>query len=431
MRGQFRVFLRRTATWTAVWGLAAVGLIVLAAPSFSKLLFGTPSQARLVGLVALSLAAVMLQHFLEALLKGLRMFRIVSVMQFAHSLGFAGISLSLLVWWRLGAASIVIGYGAASLISATGALLWLIPSLTKLPPEPEAAPLPQRLFWPKLLRFACWIWLTNLLANVFAVIDRYMIVHYGNFSASEAMTEVGNYHSSRIVPLLLLSVADLLSTVVLPHLTYDWEAGRRDAVRDRLNFVLKATSLLMLAGGTCVLAVAPALFSMLLGGKYDGGLAVLPLTLAYCTFHGIVGVAMTYLWCAERAGLSVIPMGLALILNTVLNIVLVPRFGLAGAVMGTTAANILCLAVTLSLSRRVGMRFDFGTLIVCWLPMALIGGANVAAVALVGTLCVAALTGRIFSELERQQLASFGKSMLARIAVGTNFNRHVARRPRP
>lgn len=414
-RHQFRTFLRRTATWTAVLGLAAVGLIVLAAPYFSEVIFGRPSQAALVGLVAACLAAVLLQHFMVALLTGLRMFRIVSVMHFVQSVAFATTSLSLLAWWRLGAASIVIGYGAACVLSATGAVLWLTRALAELPPE-EAEPIPQRSFWPRLLRFACWIWLTNLLANLFAVIDRYMIVHWGNFSADQAMVQVGHYHSSRIVPLLLLSVADLLSAVVLPHLTHDWESDRRQAVRERLNFVLKATALLMLGGGACILLGAPTLFDVAFEGKYDGGLAVLPWTLAYCTIHGVVVVAMTYLWCAERSGLCVVPMGVALAVNTVLSLVLVPRFGLVGAVAGTTAADVACLAVTLWLSHRVGMRFDAGSLVLCGLPVALLGGANVAATVLVATLVAAASTRTVFSVQEKQQLENLARKAFSRLA---------------
>ena len=67
------------------------------------------------------------------------------------------------------------------------------------------APLNVKNFWPRLLSFAAWVWVTNLLYNLFDVIDRYMIVHTS--SAADPLAEIGNYHSSRIVPLLLVSVA--------------------------------------------------------------------------------------------------------------------------------------------------------------------------------------------------------------------------------
>ncbi|WP_410959359.1 hypothetical protein, partial [Salmonella sp. SAL4433] len=84
------------------------------------------------------------------------------------------------------------------------------------------------------------------------------------------------YHSSRIIPLLFISVADLLAGVVMPYLSHDWEAGNRERVADRLNLVLKFTSLGMLAAGVVVLWFAPMLFHVAFEGRYDAGLAVMP-----------------------------------------------------------------------------------------------------------------------------------------------------------
>jgi O-antigen/teichoic acid export membrane protein len=339
-------------------------------------------------------------------------------MHFAQSVGFAAISLSLLSWWRLGASSIVIGYGTACLTSAAGAICWLVPALRELSKDTAGPAVPHREFWPKLLRFAFWVWIMNFLANLFAVIDRYMLVHWGNASANEALVQVGHYHSSRLVPLLLLSVADLLSSILLPYLSQDWEAGRRHAVGTRLNFVLKLTSLAAFAGGVCVLLVAPVLFGVALKGKYEGGLTVLPLTLSYCAFNGIAMVALTYLWCAERTFLSVLPMAAALIVNVVLNLVLVPHYGLAGAVIGTTIANFGCLATVYWLSHLMGMRFDSGTLVLSGLPAALVAGPEMAVPVLAVVLAAVSICPTLFNGDERKQFSEWMQELVRRLRGG-------------
>ena len=48
--------------------------------------------------------------------------------------------------------------------------------------------------------------------------------------ANEALRQVGYYHSSRIIPLLFVAVAALLGSMITPHLSQDWELGRRQAV---------------------------------------------------------------------------------------------------------------------------------------------------------------------------------------------------------
>ena len=71
------------------------------------------------------------------------------------------------------------------------------------------------------------------------------------------------------MPILFLSLADLLAGAVMPYLSHDWESGAREKVSDRLNTVLKVTSFVMLAGGVAVMWIAPLLFHIAFEGRYD------------------------------------------------------------------------------------------------------------------------------------------------------------------
>jgi O-antigen/teichoic acid export membrane protein len=404
-RGQLRTFLWRTATWTAALSAAAIGGILWAAPSFSNLVFGRPDQQTLVWLMAAALAAVILHHFLEALFAALRKFRIVSAMQMCQSFTFAAISLSLLWWWRIAAESIIIGYGAACLVSAAATLLWMGRSVAE-----EAAPgnaVPHTEFWPPLVRFAVWIWFTNLLCNLFAVVDRYMLVHWSGMDSVTALEQVGNYHSSRVVPLLLISLADLLAGIVMPYLSHDWERGERRLVSDRMNLVLKLTSLGMLAMSVVVLWASPLLFQVAFEGKYDAGRAVLPWTLAYCVWYAILIVAQNYIWCAEKMKIGSVPLAIGLVANVALNLVLLPIWGLHGAVIATTASTGLALALLYWLNHREGMELQSGLLWLSAAPVALGGGAWLST-AVLGALVIAAPFSRnLFNDRERAVLMEF------------------------
>lgn len=118
--------------------------------------------------------------------------------------------------------------------------------------------------------------MSNVLSNLFSVIDRYMIVHCSGQPADQALGLVGYYHTSMLVPVLLVSVANLLTGAMTPHLSHQWESGDRLGVAARLGTTFKLTSLLMYAAGIGVLLVTPALFHLVFGGKYDEGLFVLP-----------------------------------------------------------------------------------------------------------------------------------------------------------
>ncbi|MBN1854586.1 MAG: lipopolysaccharide biosynthesis protein [Pirellulales bacterium] len=403
-RGQLRAFLRRTTFWTTILSGATVATILCWAPHFAKLIFGKADETTATILVGISLVAVILSHFLEAIFTAMRMFRVVSVMHFTQSLLFAAMSLTLLAWWRMEAISVVIAYGTACLVSAAGAILWGRILLREIPSDHSASP--HRAFWPKLMRFALWVWVANLLCNLFAVVDRYMIIHYGGMAPHEALGQIGHYHSSRVVPLLLVSVTELLGSIVLPYLSRDWEAGRQQDVSKRLNFVLKLVAFGMLAGSIAILAVAPLLFDVAFLGKYDGGLAILPMTLCYCIMHGIMVLAQNYLWCAEKAKLCTVPIGIALFANIGLNLLLLPHFGLAGAVAATTVANGTCLALVYWLCSLSGMEIDRGTLLLSIAPLAICGGLNLALVTFFVLLCALA-RGKLLSLDEQQQIRAF------------------------
>ena len=413
-RGQLRTFLRRTAIWTGSLTIVASAAVSLAAPQFSTLIFGEPDQRTLVLLLAGSLAAVILHHFLEAIFAALRKFRIVSAMHVCQSLTFAAISLSLLWWWRSAAESVVIGYGAACLVSATITLVWMRRPLSELAAPDDAVP--HATFWPPLVRFAVWVWFTNLLCQMFAIIDRYMLVHCSDMDNAMALVQVGNYHASRVVPLLLVSVADLLAGIVMPYMSHDWEAGRRQQVSDRLNLVLKLAAFGMVAAGVVVLWAAPLLFHVAFEGRYDAGLAVLPWTLAYCTLYALLIIGQNYLWCAERTKLSTVPLGAGLAANFGLNLALVPVWGLWGAVVATTISTALAVGVLYVLDRRVGMQVQSGTIWLTVAPLVLCGGAWWATAALVLLTAAVLLTDALLTASERALLVAYVREYTERIA---------------
>jgi O-antigen/teichoic acid export membrane protein len=412
-RQQLRTFLKRTAIWTGAFTAAAVGIIAFWTPSISWLVFGRPDRKSLVLTMAGSLVAVILHHFLEALFAALRKFRIVSMMQFCQSICFAVISLGLLWWWQLSAESIVIGYGAACFISAVGALILTGRSIADVAsPGPAVA---HREFWPPLVRFAIWVWFTNLLCNLFAVVDRYMLVHWSGMNAEEALTQVGYYHSSRVVPLLLISLADMLAGIVMPYLSHDWELGQRRLVSDRLNLILKLTAIGMLGASVLILLGAPLLFSFAFEGKYNAGLTVLPWTLTYCVWYAILIVAQNYIWCAEKTKLGSIPLGIGLAVNVLLNIVLIPIWGLYGAVLATTSSTGLALGLLYWLNRREGMEIHSGLVLLTFAPIALGGGVWVAGGTLLVLLAVAPFSRWLFTPEERALLGGHLRQQVASI----------------
>ncbi|MCO6047288.1 lipopolysaccharide biosynthesis protein [Aeoliella sp. ICT_H6.2] len=419
-RGQLGTFLKRTTLGTVSCAAIAFLVLVIGRREFAYRVFGDASQQYLMLLVACVLVAVILHHFLEAVFAGLRVFRIVSAMQFAQSMLFAAISLVLLVTWRCDAWSIVTGYGVACLLSAIGVLLWS--RRRNWSTEPATAAESHRAFWPPLMQFAVWVWVTNLLSNLFSVIDRYMLVHYSGLSADESLALVGNYHASLMVPMILVSVANLLVGAMTPHLSHDWEVGDRRSVSHRLNLTLKLGFLGMFATGIGVLSFTPTLFHVAFEGKYDAGLFVLPWTLISCVWFSMLLISQTYVWCAEKTRHATLPLAIGLGGNIILNLLLLPRLGLQGAVMATALSTLLALLTQLLVNHRLGMQLDRGTLMLVAIPFALSQGLSTA-IPWGGLITLAVVaTPWVFTSRERSEIFNLVRERAGRWIPGIKPN---------
>jgi O-antigen/teichoic acid export membrane protein len=401
-RKQLRFFLRRTLLACFVMATGAAVLIGWNRQGFSMLIFDNPDEAELVFLIAGCLIAVVAFNYCSSMFMAMKNIRMVSAMEFINGVTFALLGLGLLACWKCDASSVVLAYGGScSLCVALAA--WKLRTAWKTLPE-NVEPLPHRALWGKLIPFAGWILVINLLTNLYGIAGQYLIVHCHPGSNAEALSMVGQYASAQVVPLLLISITAMLSSMLLPHLTHDWEAGRLDLVSKRINFFLKLTALGTTAAAAGVLFIAPWLFGTAFQGKYADGLTVLPWTLACCTWFGAAMIVQQYLCCAERVGLVGLALAAGLIVDIVLILILLPRMGLQGVVVSVLVANLVSLAAILYFARLLGYRTDRGLWVVLGAAPVVCLGAWIALALLLLIGIASFRTDRIFSAEEKRQM---------------------------
>ena len=402
-RGQLKTFLRRTTACTAVLTAAAVAAVGFGREWFSQLVFGSPEHAELVMILAVGLGVVVIGNALQSLLTALRQVKVVSIMQFCNSLLFAVAGIGLLLFWRISTTSIVVAFVGACVLTATASLVWLARIWKTLPSA--GAALGHRALWGKLVPFAFWLWLTNWLSNLFGITDRLMIIHCGGVPSDIALGLVGQYHTARIFPMLFVGVAELLGAVITPHLSSDWESGHRSLVSRRLRLMLKVFGLGFAAAAIVVLIGSPILFELAWQGRYDAGLAVLPWALACSIWTGLAFVSHNYLFCAEKSRFVSLTLFVGLAANVGLNLVLLPKFGLLGAVLATAAARLVTLGMLWTITGKLGMEIDRGLLIVAALPLLLVSGPWAALIALVAVAVGKAPGIGCFTAAEKTEIA--------------------------
>jgi PST family polysaccharide transporter len=406
-RGQTGMFVRRAALACGCLGATACASVILLRHWLSAVVFGTPRHADLIALAAACLAATTVFNFMVELFTAMRSARLAAAMQFINGVVFALLGVGLLWGWRCSAESVLAAYGGSCLIAAaTGGCIVRRVFRGKSSRAAGAAGHAERVpILRQIAPYALWLMAANVLLNLFEVVDRYLIVHFSGLSETATLDMVGNYHAARVAPMLVVSVALLLAVMILPHLSHDWEAGRRERAASRLLLMLKILGLGFFAAGTAIAIAAPLLFDAVLRGKYPGGLAVLPSTTVYCIWFGMAVLAQNYLLCTERARLGAAALAGGLVLGVPLNLLLLPRLGLPGAVLATAAANALTLWLICRFNRRLGFRLDDGARLVMVLPMTVCLGPWVASAALGLALADSMFGNGIFSADEKRYVA--------------------------
>jgi O-antigen/teichoic acid export membrane protein len=365
--GHLSAFVRRLLAATVLLGAAFFIAMLLLPNWFGWLVFLEPQNNALIYSVGIAVLAIIGFNFVYQLVTSLRQVRVVSWMQFIQSVGF---TIGGIAWLSRGGEIIglVYVYALATLVAIVPGAVSLSAGWSGLPKTD--APFDASKMWKRVLPFAISLWMMNLLTNIFSMSDRVMILHW--LPDGQGQAAVGQYHSSRIIPLLLMSLATMIAGILLPYLAADWEAGRRELVKLRLRQMLFAIATLFTAGAAIALLVAPWMFSEILENRYADGLTLMPMAFVFAIWVALAVIGQNYLWVAEKGKWVAVAIGVGLVTNVTLNWLLLPIWGLFGAVVATTIANgIVLMGIWIAMSRH-GYLVDSTALCVTLLPMSLL-----------------------------------------------------------
>ena len=412
-RGALRLFIARTALIAGGLSIATIALMAVAQERVAQWVFGTGANPGLLLWLLVCLVTVIAFNFLTSLLTALRQYQLISRMQLSQTLLFAGVSAALLAWWQPRVESVVAAYALACGLTIVGVSVALVRLWREQPPSLGAMSYGDFAF--KLAPFAFWLWVTNWAANSFEMVDRWMLVHYGGFDAAEALERVGQYHSARVLPLLLYGVADTITNTLTPHLSADWEAGRREQVANRLNLALKLIGIGFTLVSIAVLWFSPLLFHVALHNRFAGGEAILGWTLAYSVWTAWALLSYNYLWCAEKSHSVCVSLLVGLAISVGLNLWLIPQHGLVGAVWSQTAAKFVALVVLAALCHRAGWKLDRRLLSLLFVPLLLPCGGVATLVGLAVVTCGLGPLPGVFTSFERRELMGHAEKLARRL----------------
>lgn len=412
-RGQLRPYISRIATLASITTLLLSAVMLIFPQVFAEIIFREVQHIALVQVLAVVLVLVAAFNTIQSLMESLRQVRIVTMMRFINGIMFAVAAVGLLLVWKNDTMAVLVGVGISYLVGLLPAVFFLVRHRESI--LESNAPLAHASMWGKIVPFAAWIWVANFLTNSCDSIDRFLLLHLSPCESEMAQSHLGQYHSSLIIPQLLVGVAVVISGTLLPYLSAAWERKQHGEARKMLRWTMKMTALGFLTIDLVILLSAPVLFNVGLQGKYADGLALMPLTMIYSFWFCMITCAQTALWCNERMRWVVLALGIGLIANVSLNSICIPVWGLHGTALATALANAVCLATFLLIMRRQGWLVDRGTWLACGLPI-IMTLPQLAAVAAWSLIMLGAWRSDwIFDADEKQMVAEKLDGLLSRV----------------
>ena len=398
-RGQLATFIRRIAVISCFLTFG-MSICLFAVPDrFSMFFFRSSHHVGLVNAMAFALVFVSANNFISTLMESLRQVRLATLMRFITGIAFAVIGTGLLAVWQDGSIAASIGFGLACGLGLLPGIAFLVKHQTAFADSGEE--LTHIVMWKRIAPFALWLWASNFVTNFFEVSDRYMLVHWSETSVEQAHGFVGQYHSGRVLPLLLVGVGVVIDGVVLPYAASLWEKSKQIEAKKMVGLAGKMVSIGFSVASVAILIVAPYVFNHVFEGRYDDGLAVLPITLLYCIWFSLINLYSIYLLIIEKGKWIFAVIGTGLLVNLTLNALLIPQLGLWGAVLATTVSMLMTLVAMLGSNHFFGLNVERGVVLTAALPIVVMLSPLTAVAAMLTIIAIALFTKLLFSQEEK------------------------------
>lgn len=405
-------------TWFAVRAFAAASLLAVVccvageiwAEDLAQLCFNDPSRVTLMRLTCIGVLMLVLSNIMQGLFQGLRLSRVNSIFQALQAISFVALSFIVFAMWRGDA----VGGAVAFLISSSVMLvvpMWLLVKLLRSEPAVPSRDTGAERWrvWRQVASFSLGSWSAGGLMELWRVMDRWMLVHSKDGDLAERLSAIGSYYVVEMLSLPLFALAMQLTVLVLPHVLHLWEDGR---TREASRMIWLSTKLCVLS--LIVVSAGMVLFEHLLlvtvfddhSGQAEIIFPYVLVSLIAASMHFLV---RTYLVCRERVWLASTGWLVSAVTNVILNLILIPRYQLFGATLGTMISAMLGTATILIVSRREGLEVGFVGWWLLLLPTMLLAptGFMFAGIALIAVFIY---SGGLFDQEERQNLqATFAR----------------------
>ena len=321
--------------WRLSWGVLIIVAAMLLSPQINTLFFNEQLSWEYF---AVSFVGVL---FAQLMNQSAGIFRLLYrpwsfiVITLSNTVVSAATTITLIVWLDWGVLGYFIGFGAGSLVAAVGGL-WAIRTYLDWSEW-------HRNWWPRLIRFGAPFVPMALLMYFLNTADRWFLVRYHGQEAL-GMYAVGAKFAT-------------LFTLIVTTFRQAWWPVAMDAIHSPDGpqlFRIMGRLYLGVGSAAIVLVtfISPYLIKWLTAPSYHAAYPIIGVLAWQAVFFGFYLIAAAGIWKEEETGWAPVSIGIAVIVNLILAIWLVPKFAGMGAAAATSISFLVWNIITLWISER-------------------------------------------------------------------------------
>lgn len=331
--------------------MGAVTLAFFLSAPFVAGLLGDPSLSPLFRLSSLIIPAFAAASFYFYYYTGLHFFRLQAALKTLRAFARMGFIVGFALLF--GVEGAVSGYIAAPLLVFLVAWVADLVGTKRYFPDTRSADSPD---FPtkKLLSYAWPLTLFLLFYELVSTVDLYLIKA---MLGSDRLT--GLYNAAITVGRIPYYLFYALTIILLPAISKSVADRSEEETRRLVGKSMRLLALILFPAVTLLSTYSTQALSLFYGRGYEDAGATMSV---FAVGVGFLTVFYVLAFALNGAGLVKVPMtlsGIGLLFSLVLNIILIPRYGIEGAAVATTVASfVLMIAMLVSVERHFAARLS-------------------------------------------------------------------------
>jgi O-antigen/teichoic acid export membrane protein len=190
-----------------------------------------------------------------------------------------------------------------------------------------------------LLNYSLPLFFAGFFWKVFHWADSFLIGYF------QSATEVGIYNAAIPIALLMTMSIQLFMQLFFPMVNREYAKGQKETVKELSKQVGKWVFLINLPIIVLIILFPRAFLNILFGSEFIGGANALRFLSIGALFLSFFEISNRLIGMSGRSKVIFVDFLVASIINIILNIILIPRYGITGAAFATMTSSIILSAV--------------------------------------------------------------------------------------